>query len=179
MSDNEVQNSNPISKEEKNNELILNIDLDKADLLKNKQPLLLDIPIEDVTIYLPGLLPFDGYEGVRNWYRKNIIKSKQLFAVHISDLKNLLQASCNDAVKYLVAPRNERCKNQVWGWLNEAVLIDEWIFPAYALEKARVTEDFAYNKITMKLKRGGKDVGEVSYNIGSSKRIEYQDPVKI
>ncbi|MBW2976702.1 hypothetical protein KY347_04610 [Candidatus Woesearchaeota archaeon] len=165
-------------------ELTLKVDLNLADTLVGSYFFRLGVPILEVEGYGPSS---DGYRSLRHWYR-NLIKEHGLFAIHTSYLEKLLRKikdlsedaileginSSSEALSYLTAPNEERKSD--WNALNEAVCIKDWIFPAHAVNGARVktgngpeglTLDSEVNKITVKIEKGNSPMGEVCYELVS------------
>jgi len=164
-----------ITREERQIDLLLGVDLDFAETQIGKRVLYLGIPIFKTHPYSPPPGPTDKYEGLRKWYRRNIETSSGIFIVHRIDLQRSLAKAQPDAVDYLVTENeNERAKHE--GWLepgNEAVEIENWILPAGAIDKALLETDFRFKNIEVTLYKGGVAIEELMYFVPPKERTLY------
>lgn len=165
-------------------ELKITMDVDKAnELFLGKKLLPLGIPIKATEYYIPYEKAFDGYEGTRNWYRKNI-QNRGVFAVHQNDIKDILSENKlfpRDSFDYLTVSGTER--KPAWEGSNEAVVVGGWVFPANALNHASVSKDTPYNGITINVVSKGNSLGNIQYRVQSEgspenpqKQIFYKNP---
>ena len=164
-----------IIRKQRNRDLILEVDLDYADRHIGKKALYLGIPIFKMHSYSPTAGFSDKYQGVRKWYRNNIDTYGGIIIFHRSDLLRYLSKAQPDAVDYLVT-EDEADRNNHEGWQepdNEAVEIRQWIFPANAINMAKVTSDFIFENIKISVIKTDKLIGEVYYFVKPVEREIY------
>ena len=147
--------------------IVIPAELEAAERLKGIRAHYLGIPIYKVHEYTPPPGPADGYEGLRNWYRKNIETLGGVSILHKSDLMRPLAKAQADALEYLVT-EDEAARINHKGWCepeNEAIEISQWIFPAVAVNKAIVAHDFNYEIIIVSVTKNGREFDRVYYFI--------------
>jgi hypothetical protein len=153
--------------------MVLSVELEAAERLIGIRAHYLGIPIYEVSPYSPPRGPTDGYEGLRKWYRNNIESMGGVCILHRSDLQRSLAKAQPDALEYLVTEdASERAKHE--GWLepgNEAIEIEQWIFPANAVTNSIVASDFNYEIIIVSVIKDGREIDRVYYFVKRKERL--------
>lgn len=154
-----------ISRIERHRDLLLQVDLDFAETLVGKRVLYLGIPIFKMLPYVPPPGTTDKYEGLRKWYRHNLENPSGLFMVHRIDFQHSLSKAQPDALDYLVTEDEaEREKHEGWKEPgNEAIEIEQWIFPASAVDMATVATDFIFENIRVAVIKKEREIDEIYY----------------
>jgi hypothetical protein len=164
-----------ITREELHNDLLLKVDLDYMDTLIGKRAPLLGIPIFRTQQYSPPPDSTDTYHGLRKWYRTNIEKYNGAFIIHRNDLQRSLGKAQPDAVDYLVIDDEaERAKHTGWSEPeNEAIEIEQWIFPANAINHATVSLDFIFENIMVTVIKNSRPLNQIYYFVNRKERMIY------
>jgi hypothetical protein len=168
--------SDVITREDSRHEVKITFDVDRANASQDIR-FNLGVPLNHVSsAALKGLLPFDGYEGVRDWYRNGILRQNESMAVvresHIRENLDPSSTSAQkDAFEYLAIEGDER-SNRGYQPPNEVVSIDGWVFPTGALTHAR-TNPTKVRKVTVNVVSDGQIVRELVYGIRSDGLMQY------
>jgi hypothetical protein len=169
-----------ITREEQHNNLLLGVDLDYMDTLIGKRAPMLGIPLFRTQEYSPPPDTADTYHGLRRWYRTNLEKYSGLFIIHHSDLQRSLSKAQPDAIEYLIIEDEEE-RNKHEGWKepeNEAVEIEQWIFPANAVNRATVSLDFNFENIKVTIYKNSITVAEIYYFVNQKERAIFYSNLK-
>ena len=161
-----------ITRDEERNDLLLGVDLDYMDTLIGKRAPLLGIPIFRMQHYSPPPDVQDTYHGLRKWYRTNLEKYSGLFIIHRNDLHHSLGKAQPDAVDYLVTEdQAQRAAHEAWKEPeNEAIEIENWVFPANAVNHATVALDFRFENIMVTVNKNNRPVAQVYYFVDQKQR---------
>jgi hypothetical protein len=171
-----------ITREERRNDLLLGVDLDYMDTLVGKRAPMLGIPLFRTQEYSPPPDTSDTYHGLRKWYRTNLEKYSGLFIIHHNDLQRSLSKAQPDAIDYLITEdESERSKHEGWQEPeNEAIEIENWIFPANAVNRATVSLDFNFENIKVTVHKNSTPIAEIYYFVNRKERtIFYSNQKKL
>jgi hypothetical protein len=147
--------------------IVLPAELDFAARLVGVRSHYIGIPIYKMLPYARPPGPTDDYKIVRKWYRKNIEDMGGVSIMHKSDLQKALVKAQADSLEYLVT-EDEAARALHTNWHepnNEAIKIADCIFPANAVNKAVVAQDFNYEIVIVSVKSNEKEIDRVYYFI--------------
>ena len=169
-----------ITREEKRNDLLLGVDLDYMDTLIGKRAPMLGIPIFRIQQYSPPPDSVDTYHGLRRWYRTNLEKYSGVFILNHIDLQHSLSKAQPDAIEYLtIEDEAERAQHEGWNEPeNEAIEIEQWIFPANAVNRAIVALDFNFDNIQVTAYKNSIPVAEIYYFVNQKERTLFYSNLK-
>ncbi len=155
--------------------LRVTLDLDRADVLLADGDSMAGIGVRISGIrsaYLKGALPWDGYEKVSDWYRKELLGAHgQLVAVQESFLEGRLANAPKGALEYLLIDGEDR-KRAGYHTANDAVRVAGWVFPAHAIDGAAVSLRNT-DAVSIEARRAGQLARELRYDIRNG-RISYR-----
>lgn len=145
--------------------IVLQAELDVAERLIGIRAHHISLPIYKVHKYIPPPGIADGYSGLRNWYRNGIEANGSLSILHTSDMQRSLLKAPADALDYLATEdEEERAKNEGWREPgNEAIYIAQWIFPANAINRAVIAQNFNYEIIIISVTKHQREFDRVYY----------------
>jgi hypothetical protein len=178
----EMPGQQGITREEIRSDLMLGVDLDYLDTVVGKRVPSLGIPIFRTIPYSPAPGATDKYQSLRKWYRHNIEAYAEVVIIHRSDLQRSLAKAHPDAVDYLtVEGEEERARHEGWNEPgNEAIEIENWVFPANALNHATVSLDFTFENIKVTVSKNFGPIAEVYYFVNRKERqIFYSHRVRL